>query len=142
MDSIQANSISTFGGNPLATAGALANINYLLENDLQTNALKVGNRLKSRLDHLADEEGSIVGDVRGKGLQIGVELVKPGTKDPDPEITTRIMENARENGLLIGKGGLYANVLRVAPPLSLTEEEADEGFEMLEKAIEDATPPA
>jgi 4-aminobutyrate aminotransferase len=138
MDSIKANSISTFGGNPLATAGALANINYLLEHDLQTNSLKVGNHLKSRLDHLTDEEGSIVGDVRGKGLQIGVELVKPGTKDPDPAITTRIMENAKDNGLLIGKGGLYGNVLRIAPPLSLTEAEADEGFEKLEKAIEDA----
>jgi 4-aminobutyrate aminotransferase len=98
----------------------------------------VGNHLKSRLDHLADEEGSIVGDVRGKGLQIGVELVKPGTKDPDPAITTKIMENARENGLLVGKGGLYGNVLRIAPPLTLTEAEADEGFGMLEQAIEDA----
>ena len=138
MDSITANSISTFGGNPLATAGALANINYLLEHDLQTNSLKVGNHLKSRLDHLADEEGSIVGDVRGKGLQIGVELVKPGTKDPDPAITTRIMENAKNNGLLVGKGGLYGNVLRIAPPLTLTEEEADEGFEKLNQAIVDA----
>lgn len=138
MDSIDANSISTFGGNPLATAAALANINYVIDNDLQTNTLKVGNHLKSRLDHLADDPDSIVGDVRGKGLQIGVEFVKPGTKDPDPEITMKIMEGARERGLLIGKGGLYANVLRIAPPLSLTEEEADEGFEKLEQAIDEA----
>jgi 4-aminobutyrate aminotransferase len=135
MDCVSANSISTFGGNPLATAGALANINYLLEHDLQTNAYKVGNQLKSRLDHLADEDGSIVGDVRGKGLQIGVELVNPGTKDPDPDITVKVMEGAKANGLLIGKGGLYGNVLRIAPPLSLTESEADEGFEKLAQAI-------
>ncbi len=139
MDSIDANSISTFGGNPLATAAALANINYVIDNDLQTNTLKVGNHLKSRLDHLADDPDSIVGDVRGKGLQIGVEFVKPGTRDPDPEITMQIMEGARERGLLIGKGGLYANVLRIAPPLSLTEDEADEGFEKLEQAIDEAT---
>jgi len=139
LDSIDANSISTFGGNPLATAAALANINYLIDSDLQTNSLKVGNHLKSRLDHLADDPDSIVGDVRGKGLQLGVEFVKPGTKDPDPEITMQIMEGARERGLLIGKGGLYANVLRIAPPLSLTEEEADEGFEKLEAAIDEAT---
>lgn len=138
MDSINANSISTFGGNPLATAGALANINYLLEHDLQTNAYKVGSHLKSRLDHLADEEGSPVGDIRGKGLQIGVELVKPGTKEPDGTRTTRIMESARENGLLVGKGGLFGNVLRIAPPLSLTEAEADEGFDKLAQAIEDS----
>lgn len=79
----------------------------------------------------------MVGDVRGKGLQIGVELVKPGTKEPDPETTARIMESAKDNGLLIGKGGLYGNVLRIAPPLTLTEAEADEGFDKLEKAIED-----
>ena len=139
MDSIDANSISTFGGNPLATAAALANINYVIDNDLHTNTLKVGNHLKSRLDHLADDPDSIVGDVRGKGLQIGVEFVKPGTRDPDPEITMQIMEGARERGLLIGKGGLYANVLRIAPPLSLTEDEADEGFEKLEQAIDEAT---
>ena len=139
MDSIDANSISTFGGNPLATAAALANINYVIDNDLQTNTLKVGNHLKSRLDHLADDPDSIVGDVRGKGLQIGVEFVKPGTKDPDPEMTMQIMEGARERGLLIGKGGLYANVLRIAPPLTLTEDEADEGFEKLEQAIDEAT---
>ncbi len=139
MDSIDANSISTFGGNPLATAAALANINYVIDNDLQTNTLKVGNHLKSRLDHLADDPDSIVGDVRGKGLQIGVEFVKPGTRDPDPEITMQIMEGARKRGLLIGKGGLYANVLRIAPPLSLTEDEADEGFEKLEQAIDEAT---
>ncbi|MBT8199883.1 MAG: aspartate aminotransferase family protein [Acidimicrobiia bacterium] len=138
MDSINANSVSTFGGNPLATAGALANLEYLLEHNLQDNAHKVGNHLKSRLDHLVDDADSPVGEVRGKGLMIGVELVKPGTKDPAPEVTARVMENAKANGLLVGKGGLFGNVLRVAPPLSLTEEEADEGFEKLARAIDQA----
>jgi 4-aminobutyrate aminotransferase len=137
MDCLQANSISTFGGNPLATAGALANLRYLLEHDLQTNALKVGNHLKSRIDHLADEF-PVVGDVRGKGLMIGVELVRPGGKDPHPDAATVIMEESRAAGLLLGKGGLHGNVLRIAPPLTLTEEEADEGFEILSEAVSKA----
>lgn len=134
VDCLTANSISTFGGNPLATAGALANLEYLLENDLQTNSLKVGQHLRSRLDHLADQF-EIVGDVRGKGLMIGVELVHSGGKDPYPEAAARIMEETRSRRLLIGKGGMFGNVLRIAPPLSLTEEEADEGFEILSEAV-------
>ncbi len=133
MDSYPALGISTFGGNPLATAGALANLDYLLDNDLQTNALKVGNRLMQNLVPLS-EELEIIGEVRGKGLMIGLELVKPdGT--PAPEAASAVLEAAREEGLLIGKGGLYGNSLRLAPPLSITEEEADEGFSRLERAL-------
>ena len=66
---------------------------------------------------------------------IGVELVHPGGKDPYPEAAGRIMEETRAGGLLIGKGGMFGNVLRIAPPLTLTEEEADEGFEILSDAV-------
>jgi 4-aminobutyrate aminotransferase len=135
MDCIDANSISTFGGNPLATAGTLANLDYLIEHDLQTNSLKVGQHLRSRLDDLS-EGIDIIGEVRGKGLMIGVEFVRPGGIDPNPEAASRVMERARTGGLLIGKGGLWGNVLRVAPPLSLTQADADEGFEILGRAIE------
>ncbi len=69
---------------------------------------------------------------------IGVELVKGGTKEPNAAAATAIMESSREAGLLIGKGGLYGNALRIAPPLTLTEEEADEGFGILARAIEEA----
>ena len=137
MDCIQANSISTFGGNPLAMAGALANLEYLTEADLQTNAHKVGQQLRSSLEDLG-ERSEIVGEVRGKGLMIGVELVQPGGTEPNAAAAGQIMEKAREGGLLIGKGGLYGNALRIAPPLSLTEDEATEGYEILEKAIEEA----
>jgi 4-aminobutyrate aminotransferase len=133
MDSYPALGISTFGGNPLATAGALANLEYLLEHDLQTNALKVGNRLMQNLVPLS-EELEVVGEVRGKGLMIGVELVR-SDGSPAPEKAAEVLEAAREEGLLIGKGGLYGNSLRLAPPLSITEEEADEGFARLEKAL-------
>jgi len=135
MDTLPANSISTFGGNPMSTAAGLANLDYLLEHDLQTNAYKVGNRLKSNLDELADRT-EIIAEVRGKGLMLGVELVKAGGLDPDPAAAAAVMEEAKKEGLLIGKGGLYGNTLRIAPALSLTEAEADEGFEKLARAIE------
>lgn len=135
MDSLPANSISTFGGNPLSTAAGLANLEYVLEHDLQTNAYKVGNRLKANLDGLAHRI-DIIAEVRGKGLMLGVELVKPGGPDPDPAAAAAVMEEARKEGLLIGKGGLHGNTLRIAPALTLTEAEADEGFEKFSKAIE------
>ena len=134
MDCLQANSISTFGGNPLATAGALANLRYLLDENLQANALKVGHRLMGNLKKLAATSPCIA-EVRGKGLMIGVEITKPASLEPDPAATSAVMELAREGGLLIGRGGLYGNVLRIAPPLSVTAEEADEGFAILAGAI-------
>lgn len=137
MDCLKANSISTFGGNPLATAGALANLEYLLENDLQTNALKVGNRLKNGLHHIAEDVAEIF-EIRGKGLMLGVEFADPETGVPDTRLTADVMEGAKAEGLLIGKGGLYGNTLRIAPPLSVTEDEVDEGLEKLQKAIDRA----
>lgn len=137
MDTLPANSISTFGGNPLATAGALANLEYVLEHDLQTNAAKVGQQLMDGIHRIADEVPNI-GDVRGKGLMIGVEFVRPGTKDPDAPTTGKVMEAAKQEGLLIGKGGLHGNVLRIAPALSITSEEADEGLDKLRSAVQRA----
>jgi 4-aminobutyrate aminotransferase len=137
IDSVPANSISTFGGNPLSTAGALANLDYVLDHDLQTNAYKVGQQLKDGLLDLAEETPQI-GDVRGKGLMLGVEFTRPGTKDPDGATTTQVMEEAKAGGLLIGKGGLFGNVLRLAPPMSLTPAEAVEGLELLGAAMQRA----
>ena len=133
MEAYPAIGISTFGGNPLATAGALANLDFVLDNDLQTNSLKVGNRLMQSLVPLS-EELEVIGEVRGKGLMIGLELVGPNG-EAAPEKASAALEAAREEGLLIGKGGIYGNSLRVAPPLSITEEEADEGFARLERAL-------
>lgn len=137
MDCLKANSISTFGGNPLATAGALANLNYVLEHDLQTNALKTGNQLKQGIHRIADEVPEIV-EVRGKGLMVGVEFGDPADMSPDVGLTAAVMEEARAGGLLIGKGGLYGNTLRIAPPLSVTEEEVEEGLGKLKEAIDRA----
>ena len=137
MDCLTANSISTFGGNPLVTAGALANLDHLLDHDLQRNALEVGGRLRETLDALAVGQPCI-GEVRGRGLMLGVELVAPGTKHPDAGVTSAVLEGCRERGLLVGKGGLHGNVLRIAPPLSLTVEEADEGAAILVQAVQEA----
>jgi 4-aminobutyrate aminotransferase len=135
MDGVTANSISTFGGSPLASAGALANLRYLLDHDLQGNARERGQQLLLRLSELVGKV-AVVGEVRGRGLMLGVELVVPGTRTPAPQAATAVLEETRRNGLLIGKGGLHGNVLRLAPPMSLTESEAAEGAEILVAAIE------
>jgi 4-aminobutyrate aminotransferase len=135
MDCLGANSISTFGGNPVAVAAALANLDYLLAEDLPANALRMGRHLRAGLDEIA-ARSPIVAEVRGKGLLIGVELVVPGGLEPNPAAAGAVLETAREAGLLLGKGGLYGNVLRIAPPLSLTREELEEGLAILATAIE------
>jgi 4-aminobutyrate aminotransferase len=130
VDSVQTNSISTFGGNPLATAAALANLDYLLAHDLQANARAIGSFLLDGLHRLEPQFG-IIGQVRGKGLMIGVELVQPGTTTPAPLAAGRVLEESRARGLLVGKGGLYGNVLRIAPPLSVDRQQAEEALTVL-----------
>ena len=134
IDSVQTNSISTFGGNPLATAAALANLEYLLSHDLQANARAVGSFLLDGLRRLEGRFG-IIGQVRGKGLMIGVELVEPGTTTPAPGAAGRVLEETRARGLLVGKGGLYGNVLRIAPPLSVDRQQAEEALAVLTDAF-------
>ncbi|OLR95002.1 aspartate aminotransferase family protein [Actinokineospora bangkokensis] len=134
MDSFTANSISTFGGNPVATAGASAVLDYLLDNDLQGNAAKLGDRLLDGLRGIA-EDNPVVGDVRGKGLMIGVELVEPGSTTPSPAAALTVLEETRKHGLLVGKGGLHNNVIRLAPPMTVTEDEVDQALDALHRAI-------
>ncbi|MHA6617265.1 aspartate aminotransferase family protein [Pseudonocardia sp. DLS-67] len=140
MDCLSANSISTFGGSPLTSAGALANLRYVLDHDLQGNAARHGPTL---FEGLRAVGSPIVGDVRGKGLMIGVELVRPGTGtpgEPAPELATAVLEACKRRGLLVGKGGLHGNALRIAPLLTLTADEAAEGLAILVAAIEEVTP--
>ncbi|MFE4551862.1 aspartate aminotransferase family protein [Streptomyces sp. NPDC056785] len=135
MNSLDSNSISTFGGSPVTMAAGLANLSYLLEHDLQGNTRRVGGLLIERLRAVAAQVDG-VREVRGRGLMIGVELVKPGTDEADPEGAAAVLEAAREEGLLIGKGGGHdTSVLRIAPPLSLTVAEAEEGAAILDRAL-------
>lgn len=134
MDCLTANSISTAGGNPVAMTAGKATLDYVLDNDLQNNADVIGRRLMDAMrSRFADS--LVVGEIRGSGLMIGVELVKPGTKDPDVATTLSIMEDARTAGLLVGRGGLYGNVLRVTPPMTVSVEDADAAVEILTTVI-------
>ncbi len=135
MNSLNANSISTFGGSPVTMAAGLANLSYLLEHDLQGNARRVGGLLLERLRGIAASVPA-VREVRGRGLMAGIELVRPGTDEADPQAAAAVLEAAREGGLLIGKGGGHnTSALRIAPPLSLTVAEAEEGAAILERAL-------
>ncbi|MGW3647320.1 aspartate aminotransferase family protein [Streptomyces sp. NPDC000878] len=135
MNCLDSNSISTFGGTQITMAAGLANLTYLLEHDLQGNARRVGGLLIERLRAVAAQLPG-VREVRGRGLMIGVELVKPGTDTADPETAAAVLEAARAEGLLLGKGGGHnTSALRIAPPLSLTVAEAEEGAAILERAL-------
>jgi len=135
VESLRANSISTFGGNPLVMSGSLANLDFIEEHDLQQNAYKVGSFLFRGLKDLEDRY-DVVGEVRGKGLMIGVEVVADGgSRAPDPKGASRVMEIAKERGLLLGRGGLYGNVLRLSPPMIVTEDEAARAVETLDVAF-------
>ncbi|MGH3648599.1 MAG: aspartate aminotransferase family protein [Micromonosporaceae bacterium] len=133
MDCFTANSISTFGGNPIATAAASAALDYLLDHNLQAHAATLGAALLVGLRRIA-EQHDIVGDVRGAGLMVGIELVHPNG-DPHAAAATKLLEETRARGLLIGKGGLYGNVLRLAPPMTVTTEEVAEALGILGDAV-------
>lgn len=139
MDAMPANSISTFGGNPLSTAGALANLRYALDHDLQANAAQMGAVLREGLDKIAGDYDGIA-EVRGKGLMQAIETVTPGDESltPDPAAAVGILEECRARGVLVGKGGLYGNVLRIAPPLTVTAEEIDTFCDVFSDAVEAA----
>jgi 4-aminobutyrate aminotransferase-like enzyme len=98
----------------------------------------VGGHLRVRLDGLAEKHAAI-GEVRGMGLMQGVELVKDrATKEPAPQAAAAVLESAKDHGLIIGKGGLYGNVLRISPPLTVTTEDADQAADVLDKAFGEA----
>lgn len=134
MNGLEANSISTAGGNPVAMSAALATLQYVEDHDLQGNADAVGRFLKHELELIATDS-PLVGEVRGEGLMLGVELVRPGSTDPAPEAAVRMLELARERGVLIGRGGLYGNVLRVTPPMTVTLGEAREAVASIGDAL-------
>jgi 4-aminobutyrate aminotransferase-like enzyme len=131
---------STHGGNAMGARVALENIEVILEERLSENAATVGDAMLSRLREL-ERRFECVGDVRGLGLVFGIEIVKSKAgREPDADLTKRIIECASQRGLLlIAPIGFYGNVLRLAPPLVITEQEALLGVELLGQAIADAT---
>jgi 4-aminobutyrate aminotransferase-like enzyme len=114
---------NTFGGDPYQTLQALLTVQIVKEENLIANAHKHGEMLLHRFRELQPKVACL-GDVRGRGLMIGLELVKDKiTKEPNAEAVLKVMELTKDKGLLIGKGGLYGNVVRLAPPLSITDEQ-------------------
>ena len=133
-DSFKALSISTFGGNPVSTRAGLATVKYIEEHDIIDHVEKVGNYLKEKLLELKDKY-PLIGDVRGKGLMLGIELIKE-RKEPALNEILNLFENTRKRRLLIGKGGLYGNVVRIAPPMTIDKSHVDEAIKILSEAFE------
>lgn len=134
-DALKGLTFSTFGGNPVTMATALATIEYMEKHNLPANAAKQGAVLRDKLEEF-EAEFDFVGEVRGMGLMQGVEIVKPGTdKEPDAALTAKVMSVALENGLMIGKGGLYGNVVRIAPHLNASDDDIAAGCDLLAKTM-------
>ncbi|XP_078436281.1 alanine--glyoxylate aminotransferase 2 homolog 3, mitochondrial-like [Wolffia australiana] len=126
---------NTFGGNPVCTAGGLAVLRVIEREKLQENAFIVGSYLKARLQKL-QQKHDIIGDVRGRGLMLGVELVKDHlSKAPAKAETLHVMDQMKEMGVLVGKGGFHGNVFRVTPPLCFSMDDADFMVEVMDLAL-------
>jgi len=134
-DSFQGLTISTFGGNPVTSVTAKAVIDIIEEDDLRTNADVVGRYFRERLLEL-QEKHELIGDVRGMGLMQAIELVKDRkTKEPATVETALMMEAARDRGLLIGRGGMLGNVIRMSPPLNISKADVDEAVTVLDRSL-------
>jgi alanine-glyoxylate transaminase/(R)-3-amino-2-methylpropionate-pyruvate transaminase len=126
---------NTYGGNPVSMAAGLAVLDVIEADGLQENSRVVGGHLKAGLERLMRSH-SVIGDVRGMGLMLGVELVRTGaTTDPAKAETLDVLEAAREGGVLIGKGGLEGNVLRIKPPMCITKEDVDFALDVFDRAF-------
>jgi alanine-glyoxylate transaminase / (R)-3-amino-2-methylpropionate-pyruvate transaminase len=125
---------NTFGGNPVSCAQGLASLEVILEDDLQGNSKRLGDTM---LDGLRDlqKKYPCIGDVRGKGLMVGIELIEDQDKTPASKLTVDVLETCKDMGLLIGKGGFYGNVLRITPPMCLNEEDIAFMLEVLDEVF-------
>ncbi len=127
---------NTFAGNPISMIQGLTTLEIIDEEGLQQNALTVGRHLKEGLEEL-QQRHPLIGDVRGRGLMLGVELVEdPKTKTPAADATADVLEAAKNQGLLLGKGGLNGNVIRITPPMCITKDDADFLVHSLHQALE------
>lgn len=142
-DSFQKLQISTFGGNPMSCAAASATIGIIEGDDLTKNSEVQGQRLREGWLELQKKHPKIIGDVRGKGLMLGVEFVVDETakdRTPNPQAVVQFFEETKKRGLLIGKGGLYGNVLRIAPPLTVGSTEIDDALRIFGESLDALTP--
>ena len=139
MDSIHPGGLGgTYGGNPIALAGALGAIETIEKDELVKSAKHIESIMLPRLQNMAKQH-HLIGDVRGRGAMIAIEIVKPGTTTPDPDVTTKIVKSCHAEGVLVLTAGTYGNVLRFLPPLVISDELLNEGLDVLEKAIASAS---
>ncbi|MGY5127949.1 4-aminobutyrate--2-oxoglutarate transaminase [Streptomyces nigrescens] len=135
MDAAHAGGLGgTYGGNPVACAAALGSIETMREQDLNAKARRIGEVMTARL-HAIAEKYDIIGEVRGRGAMIAIELVKSGSKEPNPEATAALAKACHQEGLLVLTTGTYGNVLRFLPPLVIGEDLLNEGLDLLEGAF-------
>jgi alanine-glyoxylate transaminase/(R)-3-amino-2-methylpropionate-pyruvate transaminase len=126
---------NTFGGNPISMTQGLATLEVIDQENIQQNAKEVGTRLKNRLQEL-QQRHRLIGEVRGMGLMLGVELVRDRkTKEPANTETAEVLELAKDRGLLVGKGGLFGNTLRIKPPMCITKDDADFMADCLDEVL-------
>ena len=138
-DSLQKNTISTFGGNPVSCAAANTTLDIIERDDLANNAQRMGEELTDGLSNIQRDHQNIIGDVRGKGLMVGVELVVDETcndRTPNVVAVDQIMEETKKRGLLIGRGGLYGNTLCIAPALNIGSDEIKEALTILKESFD------
>jgi 4-aminobutyrate aminotransferase/(S)-3-amino-2-methylpropionate transaminase len=129
--------LSTFGGNPVSCAAALANIEFIQKEDLASQASKSGEYVMRRLQELKSKH-QLIGEVRGKGLMIGLELVKDlKTKEPAPSETAKIRDLCRQKGVLVGHGGVMGNVLRIQPPLVISQDQLDTAIQAIDRSFDE-----
>jgi 4-aminobutyrate aminotransferase-like enzyme len=134
-DKFEGLTIATFGGNPVTSVAVRAVIDVIEEENLRENTHVVGGYLRKKLEEL-QQKYPLIGDVRGMGMMQALELVKDRqTKEPAQQETTQVMERARDNGLLVGKGGMFGNVIRLSPPMNISKADVDEGMRLLDKSF-------
>ena len=136
MDAVHVGGLGgTYGGNPIACAAALGSIEAMEEEDLNARALAIESIMRERLEALQAAHPE-VGDIRGRGAMIAIELVKPGTMDPDPELAGRVSKAAHAQGVVTLTCGTYGNVLRFLPPLTIPDDLLREGLDVVAAAFD------
>lgn len=137
-DSLKGLTISTFGGNPISCAAANATMDVILDEGLPARAESVGSVLRLGLARLKDKYPRVIGDVRGMGLMRAIELVVDETvrdRTPNTKVTLELFEQTKKRGLLIGKGGLYGNVIRISPPMCATADDVEEALGIMDESF-------
>lgn len=137
-ESLTKNTISTFGGNPVSCVAAITTIKIIVRDKLAENCVKMGIILRNGLEVLKEKYPKVIGDVRGMGLMQAIELVVDETKfdrTPNTQAGDQLLEETKKRGLLIGRGGLYGNAIRISPPLNINKDEIESALEIIDDSF-------